>query len=258
MERPLSKAVLRAPRAENPTPPDRRRPKASMGSLAPVPGTAAPVRAVTFDVGGTLIECWPSVGHIYAEVANRHGFGSLSPAVLNRQFKAVWKACPDFSHTIADWSALVDATFFGLVHPPPSQSFFPQLYDRFSEPDAWHVFEDVAPALANLKARGLKLGIVSNWDDRLRPLLRRLRLDHYFESIVVSCEVGARKPDPRIFEAAGAALGSAPGETLHVGDHREMDYQGARAAGLRARWLRRGARTRSRETWATLAECDKL
>jgi len=191
-------------------------------------------------------------------VAKRHGFDAPSPAVLNRRFKAAWKAFPEFGHTLADWSALVDATFLGLVHPPPSQSFFPQLYDRFSQPDAWHLFDDVAPTLASLKARGLRLGIVSNWDDRLRPLLRLLRLDHYFESIVVSCEVGARKPDPRIFEAACAALGSAPSQTLHVGDSREMDYHGAQSAGLQARWLRRGARTRPAEALATLAELNKL
>src|SRR5215471_13530276 len=94
------------------------------------------IEAVTLDVGGTLIECWPSVGHIYAEVAARFGHRNLSPALLNRQFKTAWRQLKDFRHTSEQWSALVDATFQGLIEPLPSQTFFPELFKRFSEPEA--------------------------------------------------------------------------------------------------------------------------
>jgi putative hydrolase of the HAD superfamily len=216
------------------------------------------IRAVTFDVGGTLIECWPSVGHIYAEEAARQGHPSLCPEILNRNFKTAWREFKDFRHTPADWSALVDATFYGLLDPPPSRTFFPQLYDRFSNPDAWRIFDEVLPALDLLKRSGLKLGVISNWDNRLRPLLRRLELDQYFQSIVVSCEIGASKPAPQLFAAACAQLGSEPAETLHVGDSREMDFMGAVASGLQAVWLRRDARRSSRGRIVSLRELDKL
>ncbi len=72
------------------------------------------IRAVTFDAGGTLIEVWPSVGQVYAEVATRHGVADLSPDLLNRRFAAAWRAAKDFSYSRADWAALVDATFRGL------------------------------------------------------------------------------------------------------------------------------------------------
>ena len=202
------------------------------------------IRAVTFDAGGTLIECWPSVGHIYADVAATHGYGRLSPAVLNRNFRAAWKACASFHHSMGEWSALVDATFGKQIRPAPSQTFFPQLYARFAQPEAWRVFDDVVPTLLRLKSRGITLGIISNWDDRLKPLLRALGLDRYFDAIVVSCEVGAPKPAHAIFQSACCALKCAPAETLHVGDSLEMDLRGAEAAGLQARWLRRGARRR--------------
>lgn len=217
-----------------------------------------PIRAVTFDVGGTLIACWPSVGHIYAEVAARHGNRFLSPSILNRRFKAAWRSFEGFRHTRADWSALVDTTFRGLIYPPPSQTFFPQLFDRFSEPDAWRIYSDVVPALEMLKSRGLKLGIISNWDDRLRPLLRRLKLDGYFEAMVVSCEFGACKPSPELFAAACAALGTTAQTTLHVGDSLEMDARGARAAGLRGWQLRRGAKRCAAEEMGSLRELDKI
>ena len=198
------------------------------------------------------------MGHVYAEVAARHGHQQLSPGVLNQNFKTAWQRFEHFRHTTDDWSALVDATFAGLIEPLPSRTFFPELYHRFCEPDAWHVFDDVRPTLDALKSRGLALGIISNWDDRLRPLLRRLKLDSYFDAVIVSCEVGAQKPAPRIFEAACQAIHSTAATSLHVGDSREMDYRGARKAGLQARWLRRGAQTRRPESILSLGELDKL
>ncbi|HXR07525.1 MAG TPA: HAD family hydrolase [Candidatus Acidoferrum sp.] len=133
-----------------------------------MPG-AVPIRAITLDVGGTLLQPWPSVGHVYAEVAARHGL-QISPKDLNRRFAAAWRAKKDFSHTQSGWSALVDQTFAGLVGTPPSRSFFPALYAAFSSPSAWRVYDDVLPCLEQWRRRGLKLGAISNWDDRLRPL----------------------------------------------------------------------------------------
>ena len=119
------------------------------------------VRAVTFDVGGTLIKPWPSVGHVYAEVAAKHG-RAIQPAVLDQRFRKAWRELKNFNHAREEWAALVDQTFAGLLISPPSRTFFPELYDRFSEPDAWQIFEDVKPALEALAARGINLAIISN------------------------------------------------------------------------------------------------
>ena len=197
------------------------------------------IRAVTFDVGGTLIGVWPSVGHVYAEVAAGHGIKGLSAVSLNRRFSAAWRAAENFSHSRADWAALVDATFCGLTDRPPSQTFFGELYTRFASPGAWRIYEDVIPTLDALAARGLRLGIISNWDERLRPLLDRLKLAGYFETIIVSREVGSPKPSRCIFEHAIRKLGLPPDAVLHVGDSLAMDVRGARAAGLRALLLQR-------------------
>ena len=215
------------------------------------------VRAVTFDVGGTLITPWPSVGHVYAAAAARHGQVSIPPEVLNDRFVAAWHALKDFRHSRAEWAKLVDAAFVGLVEPPPSETFFPMLYDRFSEPDAWHVFDDVRPALHRLKQLGLRLAVVSNWDERLRPLLRALNLDAYFDAIIVSAEVGATKPSPIIFNAVAAALGVAPSAILHVGDSVEADVAGAEAAGMRALLLERGTSSCRPDAIHSLAELQR-
>jgi putative hydrolase of the HAD superfamily len=215
----------------------RRSPQVATHEVRP------PIRAVTFDVGGTLIEVSPSVGQVYAEVAARHGVNGLSASLLNRRFVAAWRAARHFSHSRSGWARLVDATFRGLTDRPPTETFFGELYDRFAAPAVWRVFPDALPTLDALAVRGLKLGVISNWDERLRPLLKRLKLAGYFEIIVVSREVRASKPARAIFRHAVRKLGLPAEAVLHVGDSMSMDVRGARAAGLSALLLKRGAAT---------------
>lgn len=186
-------------------------------------------RAVTFDVGGTLIEPWPSVGEVYADVARRHGL-ACDGETLTRAFGRAWKQRSSFNYTKPEWHELVRHSFaeFGPVGP----ELFDAIYDRFAEPDVWRVFDDVIPALEFAKGMGLKLGLISNWDERLRPLLGRLRLLEHFDAVIVSSETGAHKPDPRIFQAAVESLNLAPETIIHIGDSDREDVEGARAAGM--------------------------
>jgi putative hydrolase of the HAD superfamily len=197
------------------------------------------IQAVTFDVGGTLIDPHPSVGHIYAEIASVTGAPAFDPGLIEGRFRAAWKAFPRQLHCADDWSELVDQVFHGLVPVPPSQTFFPQLYARFAERDAWRVHTDVRPALEALHHDGIRTAVVSNWDERLRPLLRRLDLDQHFDPVIVSCEVGSAKPDPAIFRAASTALNLPPQQILHVGDDPVFDLTGAIAANFAALLINR-------------------
>lgn len=201
----------------------------------------AGLRAVTFDVGGTLISPWPSVGHVYAEAAARSGAGEFPADELNRRFAAAWRARSGFAHTREAWATLVDETFRGLTAQPPSGTFFPELYTRFGEPAAWRLYDDTLPALQALAARGVRMGVISNWDERLHPLLEKLQLRGFFEAAVVSCDVGFTKPSPEIFVQAARALNLPPAAILHVGDSPEMDVAGAQRAGFQAVLLERGA-----------------
>ena len=199
----------------------------------------AEIRAVTFDVGNTLIEVRPSVGHVYAEVAAAHGHAGLAPEELNRRFHEAFRDHGGNVNTKPEWARIVNETFAGLLPRPASEKIFPELYDRFTQASAWRIFEDVEPTLRALRGRGLKLGVISNWDDRLRPLLHTLRLAGWFDAIVVSCEVGASKPARVIFEAGVQQLGIPAHTILHVGDNFEADVAGAKAAGLRALQINR-------------------
>jgi putative hydrolase of the HAD superfamily len=201
----------------------------------------ADVEAVTFDVGNTLITTYPSVGHIYAEIAHRHGLRDVTPELLEARFRAVWPGRLHLTETRSGWGQLVDQVFDGLAESPPSRTFFPEIYQRFAQADAWRIFDDVPPVLGKLAAQGRRLAVISNWDERLRALLQGLGLSPHFETIVVSCEVGHAKPDRVIFDEAVRRLGLPAHQILHIGDSAEMDFQGARAAGFHALEIRRSA-----------------
>ncbi len=101
-------------------------------------------------------------------------------------------------------------------------------------------YPDTVPALGELRARGLRVLVVSNWDVSLPRVLARCGIAGLIDATVTSAEVGARKPDPAIFLAALELAGSSADEALHVGDTAEEDVTGARAAGIRALLIDRG------------------
>ncbi|MDX6583780.1 MAG: hypothetical protein QOI10_2964 [Solirubrobacterales bacterium] len=104
----------------------------------------------------------------------------------------------------------------------------------------FRAYPDAAPALAALRARGLTLVCVSNWDYALGEVLERCGLGDLLDAVVTSAATASRKPDPAIFAAALELAGCAPGEALHVGDTDAEDIAGARAAGIPALLLDRG------------------
>jgi len=98
------------------------------------------------------------------------------------------------------------------------------------------------PLLDRLR-RGYRLAVVSNFDytPTARGILEREGIAHCFEHVVVSDEVGWRKPKPLIFETALARLGVRAGEALYVGDRPDLDVAGAHGAGMHAVWINREA-----------------
>ena len=103
----------------------------------------------------------------------------------------------------------------------------------------FEAFDDAPPALTELRARGLKLVVVSNWDCSLPEVLEHVGLLPLVDAVVTSAVVGAAKPDTRIFEAGLAAAACDAGAAIHVGDSLENDVAGARAAGIRPLLLAR-------------------
>jgi putative hydrolase of the HAD superfamily len=93
-------------------------------------------------------------------------------------------------------------------------------------------FADTVPALEALRARGLKLIVVSNWDVSLHEMLDRTGLRPLLDGAIASAELGVAKPDPAPFEAALALAGVSPAAAWHAGDDIEADVEGAAALGI--------------------------
>jgi putative hydrolase of the HAD superfamily len=96
----------------------------------------------------------------------------------------------------------------------------------------FRAYPDAAPALRALRAMGLRLVVVSNWDHSLHERLDETGLSPLLDGAVASAEFGAAKPDPAIFLHALELVGVPPGAAWHVGDSRREDVEGAQAAGL--------------------------
>lgn len=100
-------------------------------------------------------------------------------------------------------------------------------------------FPNMMETLNVLRDRGAKLAIVTNASVSFQSsAIQALGIEHLFDAIVISEAEGVRKPDRRIFDLTLARLGVAPNEAVFVGDHPEIDIQGAQSAGMRAIWKR--------------------
>ena len=99
---------------------------------------------------------------------------------------------------------------------------------------AFTPYPDALRLLARARQRGVPVVVASNWDCGLAAILAEHGIDRYLRGMVTSAELGAAKPDRRVFEAAARAAGVAVRDLLHVGDDPCADLVGARLAGARA------------------------
>jgi putative hydrolase of the HAD superfamily len=208
------------------------------------------IRAVFLDAGGTLFQPYPSVGEIYSATALRHGL-HVAPAELERFFHEAWQARNGLSSLAGATSDKIERDWwYGLVKDvfaragtfEDFEAFFEELYDLFARPECWRLFEDSVPLLETLKRRGLRIGMISNWDQRLLSIVEGLGIRSYFDGIWASSAVGVAKPGPGIFHKALEGLQVPPEASLHVGDSVTDDYHGARSVGMHAALLDRRAR----------------
>ena len=207
-------------------------------------------RAVLLDALGTLLELQPPAPALRRELSDRfevlvdradaeraiaaeiafyrqrfdEGRDQRSLALLREHCAAVLRA------------ALPEAARDAL--PPP-----PVLVEALLASLRFRVYPDVCPALRRLRARGVRLIVVSNWDVSLHDRLRELGLSPMLDGAVTSAEVGARKPSAAIFEQALRLAGVSADDAIHVGDSLNEDVAGARAAGIEPLLLSRNGAT---------------
>ncbi len=214
---------------------------------------------VFFDLVGTLIQARSSIGTQYAAFAARFGL-EADAAAIDRVFPAVLARSRTFAlhdprgeelSTLERraWREIVQAVFreAGLVeaaNSPIFDEYFAGLFDHFATRDAWALYPDVTPALAALKRAGRGVGLISNFDSRVFPLLDRLGIAAALDSVTIPAIAGAAKPDAAIFRHALATHGAAPADAAYVGDSAFDDLLPAQALGMAAFLIdREGKRT---------------
>lgn len=211
------------------------------------------IRCVAFDAVGTLIEAEPSVADVYTDIGRRHGSRLNREHVLQR-FVVAFELCAESDRKKgaaglltseerewARWRWIVGEIFSEIDDVNVVGRIFEELFTHFGQPESWRCFRDVGAAVATIEEFGLPMVIASNFDHRLHGICQGLIAVQRARAVLVSSEVGWKKPAPEFYSALIAECGCRPDEVLMVGDDRVNDFEGARASGLQAVLLDRSA-----------------
>jgi putative hydrolase of the HAD superfamily len=198
------------------------------------------ISTVLFDAVGTLFQSNRSIGGIYSSVASEHGV-EVSPEILESRFsQALGEGGTPIDR--AQWERLVRDVFDPVAEFDDFDAFFEAVYRFFESGRPWRCYPGTGSVLEVLRQRGYRLGIVSNFDERLDRVLEELSIRNHFSAVVIPPRAGQAKPDPRIFLEAATLLDTLPAETLMVGDDPVLDVEGARSAGMQAVLVDQNAR----------------
>jgi putative hydrolase of the HAD superfamily len=203
-----------------------------------------PRGAVTLDAVGTLFTVVEPVGVTYATTARRHRL-TANPAEIEARFQSALAAAPPLAFAGASgrdlaarerawWYAVVRQALDKQAPAAGLEACCAELFAHYARARAWRVFPEVTDVLAALRADGLKVAVVSNFDTRLPGLIADLDLASRLDAVVYSTGVGAAKPAAAIFHHAATRLGVAAAQVTHVGDSVAHDVEGALRAGFGA------------------------
>jgi putative hydrolase of the HAD superfamily len=225
-------------------------------------------RAVFFDAADTLFHVKGSVGEVYVRHARKYGV-TAGDAVVQQAFAKAFADAPPPVFAVSDpqgikscermwWFDVVHNVFYRVGMFEGFDEYFDEVFAYFSRPASWELYPDAMPALRALEARGIEMGIISNFDSRLYEILVGLGIDRYFESVTISSFAGAAKPSSRIFQRALHKHGVAAREAMHVGNSLREDAQAAAAAGLGGVFLDRTGKTERRQDLLTITSLREL
>ncbi|MFQ5548876.1 MAG: HAD family hydrolase [Woeseia sp.] len=197
------------------------------------------IRAITFDLDDTLWEIEPVIRRAEAKMWAWLGEhfpripGSFSPeeayALREEVMDEHWEQTHDFRF-IRKMVLERMALSTGYTAALADDAF--DVFDR-ARSDV-ELYPDVLPALEVLTEHFVLVAVTNG-----NANLVRIGIRHLFDDVVTAVDVGAAKPDRRMFDEAVHRAGVGAEQTLHVGDHPEIDIAGAREAGLRTAWVNR-------------------
>ncbi len=197
------------------------------------------IRTITLDLDDTLWAIGPVIARAeerlyawYAEHYPRIVERFSAPQILELR-NSVIADHPDRIHDLSYLRRAVIARLgleAGYADFPVDEAF--SVFDEVrNRPE---LYSDVRPALQSLKSRYTLIAVTNG-----NANLAKIGITDLFDDFISAGNVGAAKPARQIFDVAVDAGGASEAQTLHVGDHPEIDVQGARDAGLRTAWINR-------------------
>ncbi|KAK2577505.1 hypothetical protein KPH14_003600 [Odynerus spinipes] len=212
-------------------------------------------RLITFDVTGTLL--MTRLEEHYTEIGYKHGL-SIEPRELARSFESNFRRLavehPIFGkHTGLGWEnwwrTIVHNVFKDQNEHIPRTTLDKvanALIECYGTRKGWHTYPGAIELLECLQKRGMILGVISNFDERLEPILIDLKIRPFFSFVLTSYNFGKEKPDTSIFVEAlrlsnkHRRMEIAPQQAIHVGDTIDKDYLGAKNAQWNALLINHG------------------
>jgi len=214
-------------------------------------------KAVFFDVGWTLSSpqrsLWDCFDEVMREVGIEMSFGKVEriaySMIASRREQAISEFLAGAEYTDSDEE--FESLFLAMGHimfkkaglKGDHDALTREVLERFWLLENWAVYPDVIGAIERLRARKVRIGILSNATSALVGFLEEIGLLPYFDFAVVSAIVGTKKPDRRIFEHALAQARVEPAKAAHIGDMYLEDILGARSAGVRPFLIDRGRKS---------------
>jgi putative hydrolase of the HAD superfamily len=197
------------------------------------------LRAVLFDVDFTIARPGPDLGpEGYQRLGRRFGL-ELDPSRYREAREKALEGVrrhPELEHDEEIWIAFTERIIRNMGGDSDSAyECAVEMTQAWEHAEHFELYEDSLPVLAELRAQGLKLGLVSNTGRNLEDFVAHHGLD--VDAALGSRAFGRTKPHPTIFRAVLERLDVPPAEAAMVGDSPEDDVEGARAAGMSAAFL---------------------
>jgi putative hydrolase of the HAD superfamily len=197
---------------------------------------------ILFDAAGTLIEPAEPVAAVYRRHFAQFGW-EVSEGALKSGFQKAFTEIGDpcYGSRPGDdaeqewWREVVAVTAeaAGIGRDAPGfGECFAALFDHYAAGSAWTVFPEVRAVLADFRNQGFKMAVVSNFDRRLHRVLEELDLVTFFDLVLTSADVSARKPSPVLLTAAMDHFSIDASHTILVGDSPSADAGAAAATGV--------------------------
>jgi len=197
---------------------------------------------VFFDAGETLLRPYPSFVALFAATCREHGVEVTPEEVTEIRSRLA----PHLVELAADSgidkpSLFPDRSFefWGYVYRRflgelgvVDDGLVRTLFDVFSDSQSYKLYDDSLQTLLELRERGYRLGLISNFEGWLEKLLLELEVGHLFDTTVISAFEGIEKPDPAIYRLALERAAVDPVGTAHVGDSPANDAAPSAAVGM--------------------------